>query len=509
MFSSHRDSLCLLLSAISLYAVAETGIFLFYPVSCFFLFALVIARLFVLHARTNNLRYFYIMAYASVAWTVFGQLLSFSTFYSLNGFDLSLPYLPIGLPIGESLDLWQYLCKSLSLTFLYSSLFIFFSSTSFVREQEERITNSLIQLLTLNQRTLPRFCFAIGILCSSLLIFLVLKGVLGWRGAMNDRDIGYGLSWWVPFMELSMQLLPPISALPFSLSRTKALYRIAATVFFAIGAYVSFAIGRRSIVYYLFATIYSYIFYYRFANGRLPKLSLAKIIFLSLVIYILPKLLLFSQFLRTLNFSAIDLLSIFSSYETFIEDDTQIEMTLANQDLNYLSRPLLHSSLALILKLKSFEFSYFTDLVDSFLMSLPSFIFPYKLDLLSSKTIVGNALGISLDWTSTPPTIAFVSFGLLGFIIYPLVQVSIFSLFVYSTYKLGFFSPSIKPNIIILSSFMISNLVQGFTEGNSVNLVRPFIVIFAVLFLLFYCYRLTPLQPGSRVGRRNSDIAPP
>jgi hypothetical protein len=444
------------------------------------------------------------MSYASVAWTVFGQLLSFRAFYSLNGFDLSLPY----LPIGESLDLWQYLCKSLSLTFLYSSLFILFSSTSFVREQEVRFTNSLVQLLTLKQRTLPRLSFVIGILCSSLLIFLVLKGVLGWRGNMNDRDIGYGLSWWVPFMELSLQLLPPISALPFSLDRTKIFYRIAATVFFTVGAYVAFAIGRRSIVYYLFAVIYSYIFYYRLVNGWLPKLSLARIIVLSLVFYILPKLLLFSQFLRVLNFSTIDLWSISSSYEAFIEDNAQIEMALAGQELNYLSRPLLHSSLALVLKLKSFEFSYFSDLVDSFLMSLPSFIFPYKVGLLSSKTVVGNVLGISSDWISTPPTIAFVSFGLPGFIIYPFFQVYSFSLFIFFTYRLGLVSASVKPSIIIFSSFMIGNLVQGFTEGNSVNLIRPFVVLFAVLSLVYYFYRFN-LQSPSRGRRRNSYIPPP
>ena len=219
-------------------------------------------------------------------------------------------------------------------------------------------------------------------------------------------------------------------------------------------------------------------------DNKLPSIKPKTILFSFLVASFVPQLLVFFQYIRTLNIVDLSLINLYSLYLQFIQDSQLLDQIGNSQTLNLVTRPLLHSVLAFLVRIDNLTFTGFQDLHDSFLQALPSFVVGSKAGLYGSKGLLVEATGIDIDWISSPPTMSYLSFGIIGFLLYPLFYVVIF--YLYSTLVLSLLKIRFSPIVLIIFfAFLLSNVTQGMPEGTTISYLRSFVMQSIILFSVY------------------------
>ena len=175
---------------------------------------------------------------------------------------------------------------------------------------------------------------------------------------------------------------------------------------------------------------------------------------------------------------------MYSRYLEFSQNLELLERVQDSQVGNYITRPLLHSVLARLTQIDDLIFTGFTDIHDSFLQSLPTLFVGSKTALYGSKALLVDATGINIDWISSPPTMSYLSFGIFGFFLYPLLYVTIY--YLYST--LVFSILKLRYSTLILAiffTFWLDTVIQGLPEGSTISYFRGFVIQSFVILLLF------------------------
>lgn len=476
MIKSLFDPALLLASSLLLFIVAESALYALFLLSVFFLFALVVYRLYRLHSITYHLRYFHVMAYSTIFWILLGQLLSFQSFYSLNGFDFGLPYSWSESHVSD----WSFLCLALSFSFLYSAVFAFLACIPIVRRQEINFSIMLRRYLTKRQDLMLTNSLIMSAFASLFPLYLVLSNRLGLRGTMTDLLSETGQSWWRPLLSLSLQLLPLTLGLTFALPQSHKFSKILSIIFLMLGFYVSFTISRRSIVYFSAVLLYTYSYLHLCFTGKWPKLRILAIAILFAAT-VLPSLLLFFQYIRTISLEAISLPYLFSLYNNFV-GDTQLYLNIESaQAANFVARPLLHVSLAEMFRLDSFRLSYFTDVNNSLLLSLPSFLIPFKDQLVSPKELLAVSFGFFTDFRSSPQTFAYQSFGFFGAFMYPFLHIFLYITLLFLFYQARITNIAGIPSFLLLASWVFGLVVTGFPEGTTAAIIYSVFSIIAII----------------------------
>jgi hypothetical protein len=135
-----------------------------------------------------------------------------------------------------------------------------------------------------------------------------------------------------------------------------------------------------------------------------------------------------------------------------------------------------------LLELENFNLSLFSDLHQSFLLSLPSFVFPFKSQLIPSKQFLAQSLGYDVDFISSPQTLAYNSFGIAGFLIYPFMQVaaylSLFLVFNKLIKRIKYFPIVVA---LVFWGWLVNLVIIGFAEVTTTAIIRPLVTISALI----------------------------
>jgi hypothetical protein len=168
----------------------------------------------------------------------------------------------------------------------------------------------------------------------------------------------------------------------------------------------------------------------------------------------------------------------------FNQDAKLLDQIENSQTLNFVTRPLLHSVLAFLLRIENLFYTGFTDLHDSFLQSLPSLLVGSKDGLYGSKGLLVEATGVHIDWISSPPTMSYLSCGIIGFLLYPLFYVVIF--YLYSTSVLSLLKIRYSSIVVVIFfAFWLSNVTQGMPEGSTISYLRSFVIQSLIILSLY------------------------
>ena len=107
-----------------------------------------------------------------------------------------------------------------------------------------------------------------------------------------------------------------------------------------------------------------------------------------------------------------------------------------------------------------------------------------KAGLYGSKELLVEATGIDIDWISSPPTMSYLSFGIIGFLLYPLFYVVIF--YLYSTLVLSLLKIRFSSIVLIIFfAFLLSNVTQGMPEGTTISYLRSFVIQSIIIFSVY------------------------
>ena len=137
-------------------------------------------------------------------------------------------------------------------------------------------------------------------------------------------------------------------------------------------------------------------------DNKLPSFKPKVLAISALALYIIPQLLTFFQYIRTLKLTDLSVSSLYSRYLEFSQNLELLERVQDSQVGNYITRPLLHSVLARLTQIDDLIFTGFTDIHDLFLQSLPTLFVGSKTALYGSKALLVDATGINIDLISSP-----------------------------------------------------------------------------------------------------------
>ena len=203
---------------------------------------------------------------------------------------------------------------------LFCASFSIFLAVPFIDKCEKKITRYALKLISLRSNKLLNQITWLSYLCAVFLYTLISSGLLGFKGTqVSALDSSSFQALWYPFVGTCLSILAIIPVVIFKLSEKKWFKHLFLIVSFIIGIYVSFTIGRRALIYQLVLSIYSYILICLAVDNKLPSIKPKTILFSFLVASFVPQLLVFFQYIRTLNIMDLSLINLYSLYLQFIQ----------------------------------------------------------------------------------------------------------------------------------------------------------------------------------------------
>ena len=453
------------------------NLFALFPVVTIIAFISILYRALLTVKTRGVFRILLYFAHATSAWTLFGQLQSFYSYYKLVNLNFQLPY---SIPYLEFTLQWQYLSIALSIILLYTAFLTFLASLKFVTAWEDKLKVLFSSIFLGQVKALVQVCTGLNMGFSLLLLYLVITGALGFRGANLDVTEGFTISWWFPLLEFAVRTIPLTGLIPLLIKPTSNFHKLISFISIIVAFYVVFVTGRRALLFFIVSLIYCFSLFI----PSIIKLRLHnpfKNIVLALVSStIVSQLTTAFQYMRTVRLVEVNPSVILDTVRLLYSDPDLLQKVADRTQQNLVARPLVHTSFAIILQQGSqADYLLFNDLVGSFLYSFPSVLVPFKSDLVISKAFINEAIGSSTDLAVNLPLFSYVSFGLLGTFIYPVVQLLIYFLTLWACRKTFVQTGSIWL-ILLYGGFFTEMSTKGLPEGQSVELFRPVIELFAI-----------------------------
>jgi hypothetical protein len=464
------------LLAIAFFLVGLGGDYLVFICICVAALLCLGHRVFRLLLIQGELRILLLAANMTGAWTLYGQCLSLLTFYKTShGQD----------DYSKALSVeWPYLSYGLSLVFLYTATFILFSCINTIRRAEIMLYKSILDLVNT-----PRMLYLCSIAANNLNLlfimffsFLILSGGYGLRGAGTAID--GRLSWWAPIATIGLNSVT-ITA-PFSLNYNSRINRFIIPVLaLAVAGYVAFLSGRRILLYFVIGTLFSNLILCPHIFRERIRFKTSTLFILLFSIFALDQLTEIFQYLRSVNLVTISPENILEVVSDYYSSSDILEINNEKISENLLTRSLLHINFHGVLnKLTILHIDAdFRDLISSLTFSLPHFL-ATKTDRFTTSDAIGEIMGFSTDYMISPPLSAFVSFGLAGFVIYPLIQIFFLLLLLliisFSIHKLR--SPYL---FFITVGYIVQLATSGFPDSTTHYFFRPVIEVFFITIPFF------------------------
>ncbi|WP_413404232.1 MULTISPECIES: hypothetical protein [unclassified Synechococcus] len=368
-------------------------------------------------------RYLLISGLFSGFWISLGFIQSFSSgnFSFLSNDEFAAIFYNSSIKITPGLF-------SLAVAYMCTYVFVlnFISNFNIVRRAEYRFDGYLKIIL----KSLPSSYLRLGLFAFSLILtYISLSGLFVVRG-FAGKESSSGLPWWFVFGNLAIGLVPILIGLVISRSRHNLKInffdKLITFYTFAIGVYFSVLQGRKSLYTFFISSLFAWLLIER-PNITLSRSFIFKILFaISSFLILLPfvfKTFAYVNVLRSANF-AVNPASLLTNYLSFISTESVLSAALEKTTQNLVSRPLVLKPLAQVIHMY-LEGTYqgligFQDLINSFLNSLPSFIFPFKSSLILQENLLYRYFPVgNTDTADSPFLFSFASFGVLGLIIYP------------------------------------------------------------------------------------------
>lgn len=464
------------------------NLFALFPVVTIIAFISILYRALLSVKSRGVFRFLLYFAHATALWTLFGQIQSFYSYYKLVNFNFQLTY---SIQYLEFTLQWNYLSIALSIILLYTGFLSLLATLKLVTAWEDKLKVLFTSIFTRQAKALVHVSTGLNIGFSSLLLFLVLTGALGFRGANLDVAEGYTISWWLPLLGFAVQTIPLTGLISFFIKPTSNFHKFINYLSILIAFYVVFTIGRRSLIFFVVSLIYCFILFVP-SIANLRRYNTVKNIVLALVLFtIVSQLTTAFQYMRSVGLVEVNPSVILDTLRQLYSNPDLLQSIADRTQENLVARPLVHTSFASILQQGSqADYILYDDLVGSFLYSFPSVLVPFKTDLVITKSFITEALGSSTDHAVNLPLYSYLSFGLLGTLIYPSVQVLIYLLMLWSCKKTVLQTGSLGL-LLLYGGYFIKMSTQGLPEGQSVDLFRPVLEIFAIslLFIVVSLFR--------------------
>jgi hypothetical protein len=435
-------------------------------------------RIYRLLTIKSEIKFLVLAASMTGAWTLYGQCLSLFTFYRTSSSQDDY---------SRSLSVeWPYLAYGLSLVFLYTTVFVLFSCTKAARRIEKELYVSMKHVA--DSPGMRHSCAAaadsLNIFFALFFSFLISSGSYGLRGAGTAID--GRLAWWSPIAIIGMSSITLAAPFSFTSSSAKTRSKILSFATIVVTGYISFLSGRRTLLYFVLGVLFSkYILWPRLLREKIRFKPTSLVIILGTVV-VMAQLADIFQYLRAIEVVNIRPENIFDIVSDYYSSSDILENNKDKISDNLLSRSLLQINFSGVLsQLSIFHVAFdFRDLSSSFTFSVPSFLIS-KTDRFSTSDVIGEIMRFSTDYMVSPPLSAFVSFGLIGFLIYPFIQVLfLLLLFVAVSFLLH---RSCSPYLLLIAGgYIVQLATRGFPDSTTNTFFRPLIeiVIISIPFVL-------------------------
>jgi len=459
------------------------NLFALFPVVTIIAFISILYRA-ILSVKTRGVfRFLLYFAHVTAAWTLLGQLQSFYSFYEIADFNFRLPY---SMQYGEYILEWNYLGVALSIILLYTGFLSLLATLSLVTAWEDKLKILFSSIFIRQTKALSHESAGLNICFSLLYVFLVFTGALGFQRTNLDVAAGYTISWWSPVVALAEQTIPLTGLLPLLIKPASNFHKVTSSLTIMIAFYVNFVTGRRALVYFIVSLIYCFIFFIPSIANLKRHISVRTIVLVFALFTIVSQLTTAFQYIRTVGLVEVNPSLILDALRQFYSDPILFETIIDSSQKNLVERTLVHLSLAAILKYGSqADLLFLDDLVGSFLYSFPSVIVPFKNDLVITKAFVSQALDYGTDHFVNLPLYAYLSFGLLGMLVYPAVQLVIYLLMLWSCKKAVVQTGSLWL-LFLYGGFFVNMSTKGLPEGQSVELFRPVLEFLAISLVFIF-----------------------
>lgn len=459
------------------------NLFALFPVVTIIAFSSILYRAILSVKIRGVFRFLLYFAHSTAAWSLFGQLQSFYSYYRIVNFNFQLPY---SIQYIDFILQWNYLSFALSNILLYTAFLSLLATLKFVTVWEDKLKVLFSSIFIRQAKLLVHASTGLSICLSLLLTFLVLTGALGFQGANLDVAVGYTISWWSPVVAFAERTIPLTGLIPFLMKPTSNFHKLSSFLSIIVAFYVVFVTGRRALVFFVVSMIYCCIFFIPSIANLKQHISFRAIVLGLTLFTIVSQLTTAFQYIRTVGLVDVNPSVILDALRQLYSDPNLLEKIADSSQKNLVDRTLVHLSFAAILKYGSqVDFLFFDDLVGSFLYSFPSVIIPFKTDLVITKAFVSQALDYGTDHFVNLPLFAYLSFGLLGAFIYPAVQLVIY-LSILWTCKKAIIQTGSLWLLYLYGGFFVNMSTKGLPEGQSVELFRPVLELFAISLLCIF-----------------------
>jgi len=340
-----------------------------------------------------------------------------------------------------------------------------------------------------NSSVVLLFLSVFGLIISGLNLIVV-------RGLSEDVQSDQGiLPWWYPLILIILSLFPVVIAScmnqDFRLVSPRGLL---VSVGIIVALYFAALEGRRSIVF-LFVTlplIWLLIFKPLF---KLTTRTFAYALFLILVLWLLSPAIStifdFINYARGLRGGSIDPSQFLTLFVDFLADPRSLSDASELSSENLAARPLvlwpLAASITMAINGLNSDYLYFQDIVNSFLNSLPRFIIPFKAQLFLQENLLYTYFPFSnIDTADSPYLYAFVSFGILGIVIYPLLIGLLYWTFLHiatSSIEMLTGIPAFISSALAFTT-VTSFAIVSYGEISTSQLIRLFLLPAAAIFII-------------------------
>lgn len=433
-------------------------------------------------------RYFLFSSLSCGIWVSFGFLLSFFQIDHGQLLDFNSLFTASTVTITST---------SYSLATCYLMFFIACSSAvsrlTAIRQAEYKFQFIVLKQLALSSR----FHSNIVLLFVSLFgLIISAQNLVVVRGLSEDFKSDQGsLPWWYPLTLTLLSLFPVLIACcikyDFRLASFRGFLVSMATI---IGLYFAALQSRSSLLGFFIIVPLVWLLLFRPLFKLTPKIFAFSLLIILLLSFLFPLFSIFFAFInyaRTFRGVSIDPAQFLSLFTDFLSDSVFVADASARSAENLSSRPLvlwpLAASISMAINGLNSDYLYFQDLLNSFLNSLPRFIYPFKAELLLQENLLYSYFPFStVDTADSPYLYSFASFGILGLFVYPLfigllywsfLQIASISINK-STGVFSFFSSALAFSTV--STFA----VRSYGESSTSSLIRLFIVPAAVLIAL-------------------------
>jgi len=427
--------------------------------------------------RKQGYRFFLIASLSCGAWASLGVVQSGIASAGSGGIRFSDLF---GSASSVAINVSDY---SIALAFLFVFILFcdVFSRLSWLVRIEKRIATTLLFPL----RSQSSFWSSILLITLSILLLAVsFLNLYSVRGLSADLGVQEGtLPWWYTAIQFTLSLWPILIAINLVSLRSVFLARpVALLLGLPAGAYFSSLKGRSALIAYVASIAYSWILI-KNPSLEINRKSLFRIFIIVVIaltlLPIIQSVFIFINVIREDRGLYTNPILLFSAFVSFVNSPLEVADATVKTTENLVSRPLILWPLAASIKMDSLGlnngFILFQDIVNSFLNSLPRFIFPDKDQLLLAEDLLYRFFPFSgVDTADSPYLFAFTSFWFIGAIIYP------FLIFlVYSTFLRFVLALTRESSWFLIAVFTISPLttfaIYSYTEFATTGLFRTFI----------------------------------